>query len=150
MPDLWPPFLRRPSRSSLPGTTGAELGRNRKGANRWSRPAGSDRVRRHDAGSRGQRTRGGQADPANLLLPAAEGKLIMSAQRRRTRAAWEAAHPWLHYQYHTISTEGQIDPAQVAEMESRDWELYSIVGPVIALDRKWDYHFRRPLDYDLG
>jgi hypothetical protein len=51
------------------------------------------------------------------------------------------------WEYHTISTEGHIDPAQLSELGSQGWEMFSVAGPVSADDRRRDYHFRRvPFD----
>jgi hypothetical protein len=50
------------------------------------------------------------------------------------------------YEYHTVSTEGLIAPEQRAELERYGWQCFSVVGPATADDRRYDYHFRRPLE----
>lgn len=54
------------------------------------------------------------------------------------------APPRTAWEYHTISVEGELDPAQRAELEARGWTLYSVAGPVSdPWDRRRDHHFRR-------
>jgi hypothetical protein len=49
------------------------------------------------------------------------------------------------FQYRTVSVEGLMPPEQRAEYEGQAWECFNVSPPVGADDRKYDYHFKRPI-----
>jgi hypothetical protein len=50
------------------------------------------------------------------------------------------------YEYHTISCEGPMPAEQRLELERYGWQLFSVLGPESADDRRFAYHWRRRLE----